>query len=91
MSRLSGMTASAAWDIGDLASGAEASTTISVPEAQMGDFVLVSSDIDLEEGNLYGQVSAAGTVEVVYINSAEDPSDLASMTVRVKVIPSDVI
>ncbi len=91
MSRLSGMYAETSWDIGDLASGAEASTTVTVAGAKMGDFVWVSSDIDLEEGSLYGQVSAADTVEAVYINSAEDPSDLAAMTLRIKVVPYDAI
>lgn len=83
---MSGPKAEAAWDIGDLASGAEASTTVSVPGAVMGDFVFLSADIDLEEGSLYGQVVSAGTVEAVYINSAEDPTDLASFTLRVKVV-----
>ena len=88
---MSGFYNTATWDIGDLASGAEASTTVTVPGAKMGDFVLASMDIDLEEGALTAQVSAANTVEAVYINDAEDPSDLASATLRVKVIPFDVI
>ncbi len=91
MSRLSALSASTAWDIGDLALGAEASTTVTVPGAVMGDFVFLSADIDLEEGALYGQVSAANTVEAVYINNAEDPTDLASFTLRVVVVPYGVM
>jgi len=84
---MSGMYAEKAWDIGDLAAGAEASTTVTVPGAAFGDFVFCSMDIDLEEGTLTAQVSAANTVEAVYINDAEDPSDLAAATLRVKVVP----
>jgi hypothetical protein len=47
--------------------------------------------IDLEQGALLAQVSAANTVEATYINNSVDPSDLASTTLRVKVIPFDDI
>ena len=91
MSRLSGMKAEATWNIADLAAGAEASTTVTVPGAKLGDFVLASMGIDLEQGALLAQVSAANTVEATYINNSVDPSDLASTTLRVKVVPFDDI
>jgi len=85
------MYAETTWNIADLAAGAEASTDVTVPGAAMGDFVLASMGIDLEQGALLANVRAANTVEVTYINNSVDPSDLASTTLRVKVIPFDVI
>lgn len=91
MSRLSGTYAEQTWDIGDLAAGAEASVDVVVPGAKLGDFVLASMGIDLEQGALLANVRAANTVEVTYINNSVDPSDLASTTLRVKVVPFDAI
>ena len=86
MSRLSGVFVSQTWNIADLAAGAEASVDVAVAGAEMGDFVFASMDIDLEQGALLAQVRAAGIVEVTYINNSVDPSDLASATLRVKVV-----
>lgn len=91
MSRLSGMYAEQAWNIADLAASAESSVDVSVPGAKLGDFVLCSLDVDLEEGALTGAVRVDGTVEVTYINDAADPTDIPAGTLRVKVIPFNVI
>ncbi len=91
MSRLSGYNAQMPWNPSSIALGAEARTQIDIPGAQMGDFVFISSDVDLGEGNLYAQVWQPGIVEIVYINMAEDPGDLPPMTLRLKVVPYDAI
>jgi hypothetical protein len=88
---MSGMSASQAWNIGDLAAGAEASVDVTVPNAKLGDFVLASMNIDLEQGALLANVRAANTVEVTYINNSVDPSDLPAATLRVKVVPFEDI
>lgn len=80
------MYASKTWDIADLAESAEESTTITVTGAALGDFVIVSLDIDVEQGSLTAQVLSANTVECTYINDSVNPSDLASATLRVLVI-----
>lgn len=86
MSRLSGTYVSQAWNIADLAIDAEASVDVPVVGAKLGDFVLASMDIDLEQGTLLAQVRAAGIVEATYINTSADPTDLPAGTLRVKVI-----
>jgi hypothetical protein len=86
MSRLSGPVVEQAWNIGDLAINAEASVDVTVSGAKLGDFVLASMDIDLEQGTLLAQVRAANTVEVTYINTSADPTDLPAATLRVKVV-----
>jgi hypothetical protein len=91
MSRLSGLRASQAWDIADLAIDAEASVDVSVPGAKMGDFVFASLDIDLEQGTLLASMRVDGVVEATYINTSADPSDLPAGTLRVKVVPFDAI
>jgi hypothetical protein len=80
------MYAEKAWNIADLGDDAEESTSVTVTGAALGDFVIVSLDIDVEQGSLTAQVLSANTVECTYINSAVDPSDLAAATVRVLVI-----
>ncbi len=80
------MYASKTWNIADLAASAEESTTVTVTGAELGDFVIVSLDIDVEQGSLTAQVLSANTVEATYINDSLDPSDLASATLKVLVI-----
>jgi hypothetical protein len=91
MSRLSGTITEQTWNIADLAAGAEASVDVAVAGAALGDFCLASLGIDMEQGTLIAQVRAAGIVEVTYVNTSVDPSDLASTTLRVKHIPFDAI
>lgn len=78
------------WDIADLDASAEESTTITVTGAVLGDFVIVSLDIDVEQGSLTAQVLSADTVEATYINDSNDPSNLASATLRVLVIDASM-
>ena len=88
MSRQSGLPiATASVDIGDLAQEGSSSATITVPGAKVGDFVLLSADADLEQGQIYGQVLSANTVEWQYYNDIGDSGDLTAFTLRVKVIP----
>jgi len=91
MSRLSGPSLEQAFNIADLAISAESSVDVTVPGAKLGDFVLCSMDIDLEQGSLTANVRALNTVEVTYINDAVDPSDLPAGTLRVKVIPFEIV
>lgn len=80
------MYGSKTWDVADLAQGAETSTTVTCTGAALGDFVIVSLGVDIEQGSLTAQVLSANTVEVTLINDSLDPSDLASSTLRVMVI-----
>jgi hypothetical protein len=79
--------ASASWDPGSIAVGAETSTTVTVTGAQLGDFVLASYSIDIQELTISASVSAADTVEVVLANNTSASVDLASGTVYVLVLP----
>lgn len=80
------MYAEKAWDVADLAQGAESSTTVTVTGAVLGDFVIVSLGVDVEQGSLTAQVLSADTVEVTLINDSLNPGDPASATLRVFVI-----
>ena len=93
MSRMSGMTASATWDPGAVTTTVVA-TTVTVPGAKLGDFALASlsalTDALADDLVMSAVVSSANTVTVSLLGDATG-SNLASGTVRVKVIPLDVI
>lgn len=91
MSRLSGMTASATWDAGSIADGNEEVKEVTVPGAKLGDFALASLSIDVADLTLAAAVTAANTVTVQLGNWTGGAIDLASATVRVKVVPYDAI
>ncbi len=78
-----GVAASATWDPGSIAVGAKTSTTVTVAGAALGDFVLASFSLDIQELLLSASVSAANTVEVVLGNLTSAAVDLASGTLKV--------
>jgi len=91
MSRMSGMTASATWDPASIADGNEVAVEVTVPDAKLGDFVLASFSLDVADLMLSAAVTAANTVTAVLANNTGGTVNLGSGTLRVKVIPYDVI
>ena len=90
MSRMSGFNGSAVLDAGSIADGNEQASTITVPGARLGDFVLVSCSLDLQDLDLGAAVTASNVVTYVLGNDTGGAIDLGSATYRVKVIPFDV-
>lgn len=82
-----GLSGSKTWNAGSIADGDEEVTDITVTGAALGDFVLVSSSLDVVDLALVGQVTAADTVTVQLLNNTGGAIDLASGTVYVRVIP----
>ena len=76
----------ATWNPGEVAAGGKVSTTVTVSGATLGDFVLRSFSLDVQELTFTADVSAANTVEVVLANLTGSPVDLASGTLRVAVL-----
>ena len=91
MSRLSGMYAEVTNDFASLAAGAEVGLDVTVPGAQLGDFAMCSLGVDVTDLIVTVNVTAADTATVLLANATAGAIDLASTTVRVKVIPVDAI
>lgn len=91
MSRMSGMQASAAWNPGSMLDGNEEAKEVTVPGAKLGDFAFVSFSIDVADLQLSADVTAANTVTVLLNNNTGGTIDLGAGTLRVKVVPYDVI
>lgn len=81
-----GLNGSATLDVASLVDGAGATSTVTVTGAALGDFVLVSLGVDLAGITVTGYVSAADTVSVRVQNESGGTLDLASTTVRVRVL-----
>lgn len=78
----------ATYDLTSLVDAAGATeATITVTGAALGDYVLVSVPIDLQGIIVTGYVSATSVVSVRFQNETGTTIDLASTTVRVRVIP----
>lgn len=78
----------ATWAPGSIAAGSKASTTVTVPDAAVADFVLASHDKMLTSDlRISGHVSAADTVKVVIHNPTSAAVTVASGTVAVLVFP----
>jgi hypothetical protein len=90
---MSGMSASATWDPGAVTTTVVA-TTVTVPGAKVGDFAFASlsalTDALADDLVCSAMVSSADTVTVTLLGDATG-SNLASGTVRVKVVPFDVM
>lgn len=91
MSRLSGYKAEATWNPGSIADGNEEAVEVTVPGAQLGDFAFCSHGADVLDLVLNASVTAANTVTVVAANNTGGNIDVASATLRVKVVPFDVM
>lgn len=81
------LSGSATFNAADLVDGTGELTTITVTGAALGDFVLVSHGVDLAGLVVTGYVSAADTVTVRFQNETGGNVNLASTTLRVRVIP----
>ena len=78
---------SATWDPGSIADGDEEAKEITVTGAALGDFVLVSFNLDVADLALVGAVTAANTVTAQLLNNTGGAIDLASGTIRARVLP----
>lgn len=76
------------WAPGTITTGSKASTTVTVPDAEKGDFVLVSHDKVLTSAlRMTGHINAADTVRVVIQNPTSASVTVASGTLSVLVLP----
>lgn len=82
---------SATYDAASLVDGAGATTSVTVTGAALGDFVLVSFSLDLQDISVTAYVSAADTVEVRFQNEGAATVDLASGTIRALVIGAPAV
>ena len=81
------LNASATWDPANAVSGGPPqATNITVTGAALGDMVLVSFSLDVQDLTLTGNVVAANTVAVVLTNTTAGDVNLASGTLRVRVL-----
>lgn len=78
----------ATWAPGAIAAGGKVSTTVTVPDAEIGDFVMVSHDQILTNPLvLSGHINAAGVVRVMIYNPTSSAVTVASGTVAV-IVPT---
>ena len=89
LSQADELIGSATWDPGSVSSGLATTTSVTVTGAAVGDYVVgVShSQITTAAVVLTGQVTSANTVTVTLANFSGGAVDLASGTVRVRVVP----
>jgi hypothetical protein len=76
----------ATWNPPSLATGAQQTTTVTVPGAALGDMTQVSFSLSLAGTRLSSEVTAADTVTVTQRNDTGGAVDLASGTLRVQLI-----
>lgn len=81
------ISGSATYDLASLVDGAGATTTVTATGAALGDFALVSHSLDLQGISCTAWVSATNTVSVRFQNETTGTLDIASGTIRVRVLP----
>lgn len=81
------LTGSATFNPANNADGVGETTTVTVTGAVLGDFAQASFSLDLQGYTLSAYVSAADTVSVRFQNESGGALDLASGTLRARVIP----
>ena len=81
------LAGSATVDFASVADGNEEAANITVTGAALGDMVIASHNLDVQDLQLTADVTAANTVTCV-VSSSGDTVNLGSGTVRVLVIPS---
>ena len=91
MSRLSGFSAEVVNNFASLAAAAEVALDVTCTGAKLGDFAFCSLGVDVTDLIVTCNVTAADTVTVLLANATAGAIDLASTTVRVKVVPFEVI
>jgi hypothetical protein len=77
---------SVVYDPPNLVDGAGTTTTVTVTGAALGDYVIPSFSNDVQNITVTGYVSAANTVSVRFQNESAGSVDLASGTLRARVI-----
>lgn len=77
---------SVAYDPPNLTTGSVYTTTMTVPGAQMGDFVILGHSRDLQECQITGYVTAADTVEIVLANMTGADRNVGSGTLKARVM-----
>ena len=84
------LATSTTWNVGSIDNGAEAATDVTVTGAALGDFVLASLSVDVQDMQLDAQVTATNTVTVVLSNLTQSSGgiDLGTPTLRVLVLKS---
>jgi hypothetical protein len=80
------LNASATNDFGNILDGDQESVDITVTGAVLGDFVLASLGVDVADLQVTAAITAADTATVTVSNSTGGAVDLASTTVKVRVI-----
>ena len=80
------LTGSATWDPSSIGDGDEQATDITVAGAELGDFVMASISVDIQDMVLDAQVTAADTVTCVLANNTGSAVDLGSSTASVVVV-----
>lgn len=81
-----GLQATTTWDASSIADGDEEAKEITVTGAELGDFVLASLSVDVADLVLSAAVTAADTVTAVLANNTGGAVDLASATLKVRVL-----
>ena len=84
------LAGSATIDFASVADGNEEASDITVTGAALGDIVMVSHSLDVQDLQITADVTAANTVTAV-ISSSGDTVNMGSGTVRVLVIPSGAV
>jgi len=87
LTALRGLEASETYDAGSIADGDEEVGEITVTGAVLGDFCLASLSIDVADLNIVASVTAADTVTYQLLNNTGGDVNLASATVKVRVLP----
>lgn len=80
------LSGSATYDAPSIAAGGTTTTTVTVTGAALGDFALVSFSITVAGLVVTAYVSAANTVSVVLYNPTAGAINLASATLRARVL-----
>lgn len=81
-----GLQATTTWDAASIADGDEEAKEVTVTGAELGDFVMASLSVDVADLALSAAVTAANTVTAVLSNNTGGAIDLASATLKVRVI-----
>lgn len=87
LTALRGLDGSATVDPASIADGDEVAGEITVTGAVLGDFVLASFSLDVADLVVAAAVTAANTVTYSILNNTGGAVDLASGTLRVRVLP----
>jgi len=76
------------WDTNSIAAGSAATKEVTVSGAALGDFVLASLSLDIQDMMLDAQVTATNTVTAVLYNRTSAAIDILSPTLKVLVLKS---